>query len=134
MVYVDNGQSAEAIKKTLTLQGLSMNEINTSYSTLIALLENADPAVKMKLANSIWIRQGYPVKQSFQETGREYFDARIEELDFDNPASVDIMNQWVSDHTNELIKSIIEGPIPKEVIMYLINTTYFKGEIGIAHV
>src|SRR5699024_2890234 len=122
------GQTAEAMKKTLALQGLSMNEINTSYSTLIELLENADPAVKMKLANSIWIRQGYPVKQSFQETGREYFDARIEELDFDNPASVDIMNQWVSDHTNELIKSIIEGPLPKEVSIYLIITTYFKGD------
>ena len=123
-----DGKTATAMKNTLALQGLAMPEINESYASLIKLLQEADPAVKMKLANSIWIRDGFPVKQSFKETGRKFFEARIEALDFSDPNTPDIINQWVSDHTDQLIDGIIEGRIADEVVMYLINAIYFKGD------
>lgn len=123
-----DGKTATAMKNTLALQGLTMPEINESYASLIKLLQEADPAVKMKLANSIWIRDGFPVKQPFKETGRKFFEARIEALDFSDPNAPDIINQWVSDHTGQLIDGIIEGRIPDEVVMYLINAIYFKGD------
>ncbi|MGC9343975.1 MAG: serpin family protein, partial [Bacteroidales bacterium] len=42
------------------------------------------------------------------------------------PASVDIINNWVSDKTHEKITSIIES-IPPQTAMYLINALYFYG-------
>ena len=47
-------------------------------------------------------------------------------MDFNRPDAKDIINQWVSDQTNELIEEIIDN-IPPEAVMYLINAIYFKG-------
>ena len=57
---------------------------------------------------------------------KNYFDASVQRLDFTNPASVDIINNWVKEKTKEKITSIIKQ-IPKEAVMYLINAIYFKG-------
>lgn len=122
------GETEQAMKEALHLQDMDMPDINESYASLIKLLMEADPKVDMKLANSIWIREGFPVEEEFKETCREFFEARIESLDFSDPSAPDIINQWVSDNTEQLIEGIIEGSIPGDVVMYLINAIYFKGD------
>ncbi len=116
----------EAMKNTLELAGLTETEINESYQSLIALLVDLDPEVAFKIANSIWYREGLPVYEEFIQTNKTYFDAEVAALDFNDPKAVDRINDWVSENTNELIKKIIEE-IPDEIIMYLINAIYFKG-------
>ena len=120
-------ETREALEQTLELQGLSQQQINESYQSLIQLLTQLDPAVIFRIANSIWYRQGMPVKQSFLDLNRQYFNARIEGLPFDNPTSVDIINQWVDDQTSGRIKKIIEQIDPND-LMFLINAIYFKGD------
>lgn len=122
------GKTREAMKETLRLQGMDIESINEAYASLIELLFNADSKVKMKLANSIWLRQGFDVRESFKEVGTSYFNARVEALDFTDPAAANIINQWVAENTGGLIESIIEGPIPREMVMYLINAIYFQGD------
>lgn len=121
------GQTFEDMRKTLALEGMELEEINSSFKSLIELLTSADPAVQLKIANSIWYREGFPVNTEFQQAMNEYFSAQIEGLDFSDPASVDIINNWVSDNTEQLIEKIIDG-IPGNVVMYLINALYFKGD------
>jgi len=116
-----------AMKDALHLQSLGQESINKSYTSLIDLLRSADSNVDMKLANSIWIRQGFPVQDAFMETCKNFFKARIESLDFSDPSASDKINKWVSDNTEGLIQSIIQGSIPQDVVMYLINAIYFKG-------
>ncbi|HET6528693.1 MAG TPA: serpin family protein [Balneolaceae bacterium] len=123
-----SGETRQAMKETLHLQDMDMASINESYSGLIKLLTSADPKVKMKLANSVWIRQGFEVKERFKEVVKKYFKARVESLDFSDPSAVDKINEWVSNNTEELIDSIIEGEIPARTMMYLINAIYFKGD------
>lgn len=120
-------ETRQAMEQTLELQGLSQQEINEAYLTLIELLMQLDPAVIFQIANSIWYRLGIDVKQSFLDVNRHYFKARIEGLDFDNPSSVDVINQWVNDQTNGRIKKIINQINPED-LMYLINAIYFKGD------
>lgn len=122
------GETYNQMRETLAFQGLDMEEINSGYQTLIELLMNADPKVKMEIANSVWSRQDFPVEEEFTDNLEEYFNAEARELDFDDPASADIINDWVSDNTNGLIEQIIEGGIPAEIVMYLINAIYFKGD------
>ncbi|HKK47096.1 MAG TPA: serpin family protein [Balneolaceae bacterium] len=117
-----------AMKEVLHLQGMDQQGINESYGSLIKLLSSADPKVEMKLANSIWIRKGFAVQSAFTDTCKKFFKARIESLDFSDPSAVDRINQWVSNNTQGLIDSIIQGQIPGEVVMYLINAIYFKGD------
>lgn len=121
------GQTFEDMRKTLALDGMELEEINSSFQSLIELLVSVDPDVQLKIANSIWYREGFPVNTEFQQAMNEYFSAQIEGLDFSDPASVDIINNWVSDNTEQLIEKIIDE-IPGNVVMYLMNALYFKGD------
>ncbi len=122
------GETFEQMRETLAFQGLNQDEINQGYQSLIKLLTEADPKVKMHIANSVWSREGFEVQESFTETLEEYFDATTRELDFSDPKSTDIINQWVADNTNGLIEKIINRQISPNMVMYLINAIYFQGD------
>lgn len=122
------GETYERMKQTLAFEGLDMDGINSGYRSLIELLTTVDPKVKMQIANSVWSKEGFEVEEDFSKKLEEYFDAQATELDFSDPRSPEIINEWVSDNTNGLIEKIIEGQIPSEMVMYLINAIYFKGD------
>ncbi len=116
----------EAMEATLKLQGFTEEEINEGYKSIIDQLLDLDPKVIMEIANSIWYKDDFAVEDEFIQTNREYFYAEVNPLDFNDPGAPDTINQWVSDHTHELIEEIIDR-IPAEAVMYLINAIYFKG-------
>ena len=121
------GETRAAMEATLEKQGLSPPAINDAYRGLIGLLEGLDPNVEVALANSIWYREDFPVKQAFVDTNRTHFDAAVEELDFSAPNASDRINSWVNEETRGNIPKIVPNPIPEDLVMYLINATYFKG-------
>ncbi|MCX6013396.1 MAG: serpin family protein [Chloroflexi bacterium] len=117
-----NGTTREAMLKTLEINGLTEEQINKSYQSLIELLRNLDPKVQFQLANSIWYDpQRVNVKQSFLDLCKEYFDAEV-----NGKLNVADINKWVNDNTTGKITKIIEQ-IPPNTVMYLINAIYFKG-------
>lgn len=52
-----NGSTQRAMAKALELQGLSLQEINSSNAALKQLLENSDPEIQLNIANSLWANQ-----------------------------------------------------------------------------
>ncbi len=123
-----NGDTREAIQQTLELHGLTIEEVNGSYKNLIDILSNLDPKVLFEIANSIWYRDGIPVKENFLELNQTYFSAEVEALDFNNNAACGIINNWVDEKTHGKITEIIQPPINPYAIMFLINAIYFKGD------
>lgn len=121
-----NGATREAMQSTLELQGMSLEEVNESYRSVIDLLRGLDPKVTFQIANSIWHRQGFEVEPAFVNLNKTYFDAIVRALDFADPQAVVTINDWVNENTNGKIKSIIDR-IPERTVMYLINAIYFKG-------
>ena len=121
------GETRAAMETALEKQDLSPAEINDAYRGLIDLLEGLDPNVKVALANSIWYREGLPVKQVFIDTNRTHFDAEVAGLDFADPSAPDRINGWVNNETRGNISEIVPDSIPPEIVMYLINATYFNG-------
>jgi serpin B len=121
-----SGRTYEDMRATLELHGLTEQQINESFRNLMDLLVQIDPDVLLEIANSIWVRQGYPVLQDFLDVNRTYFDAAAYELDFSLPEAVDIINGWIADNTHDRIEDALDR-IDPQVIMYLINTVYFKG-------
>ncbi len=121
-----DGTTKEAFEKTLHLDGMSVDDINSAYQELQEKLLTADPKVIMEIANSIWYRDTYPVAQSFIDVNKKFYKAEVSPLDFGDPASVDIINNWVKEKTHEKIDRIIEQ-IDSDNIMFLINAIYFKG-------
>lgn len=127
MLY--NGTSPEAaaeMEKALGMAGLTPGEINVHYQTLAKALLAADPRTALAIANSIWARDGFPVKPAFYDINREYYNAEARSLKFDQ-AAVDLINKWCADNTNNKIPEILKA-IPDGAVMYLINAVYFKGQ------
>lgn len=116
-----DGDTLEAMKQTLELEGLTDEEINEYYQSLIETLTTLDPEVILQIANSIWYRQGIPWRQEFLDICSTYYDAEVEPI-----STADVINSWVNDKTNGLIEEIIDD-IPGDLVMYLINAIYFKG-------
>lgn len=127
MVY--NGAAAEtqqAMAQTLELQGLNLEEINQANAALQTVLENADPSVKLAIANSLWGRDGFAFNPTFLEQNRQFYQAETTTLDFTRPEAVNRINQWVSQNTAGKIPTIVDQIDPTQVL-FLINAVYFKG-------
>jgi serine protease inhibitor len=121
------GATADTMRLTLGFDGLTRDEINTSYRSLIDLLRGLDPSVEFAIANSVWYRPEFALDSAFLDRTERYFDAAVRPLDFASPDAAPTINRWVSDATHGRITSIVDAPIPPDIIAYLINAIYFKG-------
>lgn len=121
------GATEDAMKSTLEFTGLTMEEIDASYRSLIDLLVGLDPLVVFGVANSIWYRQDEEILGSFTNACSTYFDAEVTEIDFADPGAADVINGWVSEKTAGRIAEIVAKPIRPDYVMFLINAIYFKG-------
>lgn len=97
---------------------LELSQINNE---IINTLEGED----LQIANSNWIREGFVVKNNFIELNQIYYDAEIKTEDFSNPNTLNLINDWVSNKTNEKIPEII-NEISSDAVLYLINAIYFN--------
>jgi serine protease inhibitor len=124
-----DGSTKEAMETTLELSGLTIQEVNESYKSMIKILKGLDPKVKFQIANSIWYRQDWTFEKEFLSLCNTYFNAKLSGLDFSDPnASGKVMNGWVDKNTNGKIKEIIDpDEIDQYTMMFLINAIYFKG-------
>jgi serpin B len=122
------GATGAAMRQTLELGDLSLDDINASYRSLIDLLRELDPSVEFTIANSLWYREGFTPAPAFLERMTTFFDARIEALDFAGASAPATINAWVDQQTGGRIPEIVTPPIPDLTIAYLINAIYFKGD------
>jgi serine protease inhibitor len=121
-----NRETRQAMMRTLELQGLTVAEINAANGQLKNALENADPQVKLEIANSLWARQGVQFQSEFVKANKEFYKAEVAELDFNNPSAVATINDWVGKSTHGKIDKIVDRISP-DTLLFLINAIYFKG-------
>lgn len=120
------GDTQQAMANALELGELSLQDLNQANVALEASLENADPQVKLQIANSLWGRQDFSFKPEFLERNQAFYKAEVATLDFDSPDAVTEINRWVSQNTESKITEIIDQIDPEQVL-FLINAVYFKG-------
>jgi len=127
MVYNGaNGDTKQAMASTLQFKNLDTSQINQESLGLINLLKNPDKDVELSIANSIWTHQGLDVKPEFLKSVSDYYQAKSTALDFNDPGAAKEINSWVDKNTKGKIPTIVDS-IPSDMVMYLINATYFKG-------
>ncbi len=124
-----DGETKSEMETALKMSGMTEDEINEYYQIMLTALPKIDPSTTLNIANSIWYRDGYPVKPAFLKVNQDYFNADVRELDFTKPEALNIINGWCAEKTNNLIKDPLDN-IPGNAVMYLINAIYFKGIWG----
>ncbi|MBD2310489.1 serpin family protein [Desertifilum sp. FACHB-1129] len=120
------GDTQQAMAQALEIQGLSLSEVNQAYADFKTVLENADPQVQLQIANSLWARQGITFNPQFLQNNRQFYRAQVTDLDFQDPAATQTINNWVKENTNGKINQIVDRLRPDDVL-FLINAIYFKG-------
>ncbi|MDR3047866.1 MAG: serpin family protein [Bacteroidales bacterium] len=117
-------ETEQAIRTTMAFDSYSFSQVNEYFKKIWEALYKTDKSTTLAIANSIWTDKGFPVKQSFYDVNKNWYNAEAKELDFNSPSAVGTINKWCSDNTNGLIKKIINELSGK---MYLLNALYFKG-------
>ena len=120
------GTTFDEMRSALGFGSLPLASINESYEALIAMLRALDPGVEFRIANSIWYREGYPVETEFLGTTQNFFDAKVQALDFASASAPGTINDWVSQSTAGRIQKMVDE-IDPNTIMFLMNAIYFKG-------
>ncbi len=126
MAMVANG--AEGKTKTEILDVMQLGD-SANINSRRLLDDIAEKTVwnehgDVRIANSIWIKDGFDVKQKFVDTNKEYFDALVENAEF-NQETVKRVNDWCKENTNGKIESILDRFTDSDR-MLLINALYFK--------
>jgi serine protease inhibitor len=118
---------AEEIRRALGASALPEGAVPEAFGNLVRALLTSDPAVALRIANSVWYRTEIVPNENFLGATAKNFGAKIASLDFASPAAAKAINRWVAEATAGTISSIVPDAIPTDVALYLVDAVYFKG-------
>ncbi len=122
------GDTYTQLQNTLNYpSGMTIGDINEAYKSLVNQLLEADPKVKLALANAIFYRNGFSVKAPFLSTMSNDYESTVDDLDFANPSALITINKWANDNTNGKIPTVL-GEIDGDAVMFIMNALYFNGD------
>lgn len=124
-----NGTTQKEIANILGYAGMSIEDVASYQKQLLETYKNSGDTT-FNNANSVWIDNEFTAKDSYIDTMNDVFDTEVENIDLQNPNTIDKLNSWIDDKTNHMIKKLFEkdeNPLSNS-IMVLMNAIYFKGE------
>lgn len=84
----------------------------------------------LNIANSVWLNDTYTIKEEYKNNVESKYKATLESVSFREDAlkgTVDKINNWCSDNTDEMIPSIVtEDLLKNDPASVLVNTVYFE--------
>lgn len=121
------GKTAKQMREVLG-DGASMARINKNLAWYNSSLKNVTKA-KLLNANSIWYHNGTSLvmKPKFLSKAQKYYSAQVEGVDFGASETVDLINSWVSENTNGMIKRIVDELYEDDRVA-IVNALYFDAE------
>jgi len=120
-------ETEKAMRTALNYGDLKNAMINSGYHDLTNEMKNTNSSVNIDINNSIWYDSKFKVKTDFINTIKSNFFAEILPADFSKPSTCNDINEWIEDKTHGKIPNMLDCPIKGDVVMYLINTIFFKG-------
>lgn len=121
------GETEKELEQTLGFHEGGIQAVNDYCKKLIEGLPKVDPKVTLNIANAIFVNQKYTLKDQFLQDMQTYYDAKAEALDFKAPETLDHINGWCKEKTNDMIPTILDNVDPL-MVSYLLNAIYFKAE------
>ncbi len=126
MLTTGAGGNTEAqLLKALGFEGKTTEELDTYYSKVMKNMASNDPKTTLSIANAIWADKNITLKEQFTSDCEKYFDSVAQSVDFSDPSTIKILNDWVSDNTGGKIDKMFEE-MPSGVAAILANALYFK--------
>ena len=125
-----DGQTLKEINQTLGFGDAGADAINTFCQKMLKESNTLDEKTKALIANTIFVNEGfgYRLQEGFVDKVNAYYDAQPQNRDFEDGETMDVINQWASDHTMGMIPRVLdEDTFNPSAVSYLLNALYFKG-------
>ncbi len=119
--------TAEEMKNVLSIE--QDNESFHRYMQMLYEYLNERSEYNISTANALWPRIGYNLLQNYINIIETYYGGKISEVDYSKPEeAAGIINSWIENKTNHLIKNLISpAAITPDTMLILTNAIYFKG-------
>lgn len=123
-----NGETADEMATVLSIQ-----RDNESFHNFVKNLNDQlfnGESCNVSTANALWVKENLNLLEDYLYVIQNYYDGNSTNIDFSNPQqAADIINQWIENKTNSLIKDLIkaENIDPLYTALILTNAIYFKG-------
>lgn len=118
-----SGQTARNIAKALETS--TMTAASKGLSWFYTTHYDDHEGSVLKIANSLWLQENYPIKEEFAKKAAEQFYASAYSVDFSEQATADAMAKWISEQTSGLLNPTFQAN--PDQILSIINTLYFEG-------
>ena len=121
-----DGETRKQINQVLGFGDTGADGINDFCYKMLKRALSLDPQTKALIANNIYLRKGFELKDDFIQKAKAFYNAEPEALDFLDDKTLYVINHWASDHTEQMIDKILDI-IDPNAFCYLLNAIYFKG-------
>jgi serpin B len=121
------GETKAEMQRVLKTAGLPSEMLNAACKDLNLSL-NSQSNVILNLADGIWYKRGFHLKPGFVSNNKNFFQAELAGVDFLNPKSADIINDWADKKTRGKIQNVVRFPFEPNTRLILANAIYFKGK------
>ena len=124
-----DGQTRTEMQTVLGFGEATEEQVNAYYHKLVEALPYLDSTTIVTIANALWLKETFPVKDAYKRQTQATFNATIDNVrTFVDDAVIGMINQWAADNTNNLIKKVIDRSMVNESLMMVFaNALYFKG-------
>lgn len=113
-----------------TLNCSNLDDFNSLSTRLLKYLPSSQNGAVTHIANHVWVADRYTVPESYVSTMADIFNAGVDHVDFSKDRTFININNWASDNTEGLIKTLFEKnmwPGLRNTPMVCANAVYFKG-------
>ncbi|XP_072474652.1 neuroserpin isoform X2 [Notamacropus eugenii] len=123
------GSTLKEIRHSMGYEGLKDGEEFSFLRNLSDMITTEENQYVMKMANSLFVQNGFHINEQFLQMMKKYFQAEIDHVDFSqNEAVASHINKWVENHTSSLVKDLVlERDFISLTHLVLVNAVYFKG-------
>lgn len=121
------GETRREMAKVMGWSGLEMEQVNASQAALQQLLTHSGKGIQIGITNSMWVKGGIPVEETYQTAVQQTYEAETRTLNGQPAQAKEEINQWVKQHTNSMIPNLMQEPPEKEALMILVNAIAFDG-------
>ncbi|MBR6494287.1 MAG: serpin family protein [Prevotella sp.] len=124
------GRTQQEINEVLGFGEAGADAINAFCRKMLTEAPRLDDT-KVAIGNTIFVNEGmgYRLQDAFVQTVNTFYDAQPQARNFTDGKTMDVINQWASDHTNGMIKQILDAEsFDPMAVSYLLNAIYFKGD------
>ncbi|XP_008053900.1 neuroserpin [Carlito syrichta] len=123
------GSTQKEIRHSMGYDSLKSGEEFSFLEDFSNMLAAKESQYVMKIANSLFVQNGFHINEEFLQMLKKYFHAEVNHVDFShNVAVADRINQWVENNTSNMLKGLVSPrDFDATTHLVLVNALYFKG-------